>query len=161
MKTKNVKYKFDYAVIIPKYQSGLYSIKELASMYKMDVRTLQRYIKKHNIEIDIDSKAFIATFEKMLRSLFMVENKLIQKELISYYSTKYPLLLDRVFLHSEIMLLNLKEIAKNIKTSNDLKLVTKTLKDLSKVLDLARPPCVNQNINISKGSKGKILLDSS
>ena len=61
--------KVDYAPIVAEYQTGLYSVAELAKKYKCNRTALYNYIHKNNIKINDNIKKGVSIVEKGLTIL--------------------------------------------------------------------------------------------
>lgn len=164
-----------YKEIIPKYQTGYYSISKLAKEYNISKSTLSKYIKENNIRINEQAQhatnalnSGFSTLEKIIneRGLQINEhlqntqniNTLIVNEVIEIVKQKNPYfayifqnLSDKVLKISNDLLDN------GITNTKDLKNITSAIKDINDTLQvIPKPPALAQQININKENNNNI-----
>ena len=166
-----------YKDIIPKYQTGYYTISKLAKEYNISKSTLSRYIKENNIRINEQAQhaanalnSGFSTLEKIIneRDLQINEqlqntqnkglidtqniNTLIVDEVIKIVKDKNPAFAN-VFQNVSAKVLKISEELLNngITDTKDLKNITGAMKDINDTLQvIPKPPAFAQQININK-----------
>ena len=166
-----------YKEIIPKYQTGYYSISKLAKEYNISKSTLCKYIKDNNIKIN--EQAQYATnalnngfsmLEKIIneRGLkinerpketqntelieYQSNNTLIVKEVIEIVKQKNPYF-AYIFqdLSNKVLKISNDLLDNGITNTKDLKNITSAIKDINDTLQvIPKPPALAQQININK-----------
>ena len=166
-----------YKEIIPKYQTGYYSISKLAKEYNISKSTLSKYIKDNNIKINEQARhatnalnnGFLA-LEKIIneRGLQINEhlqntqnkglidtqniNTLIVKEVINIVKQKNPYF-AYIFqdLSNKVLHICNDLLDNGITNTKDLKNITSAIKDINDTLQvIPKPPALAQQININK-----------
>ena len=166
-----------YKEIIPKYQTGYYSISKLAKEYNISKSTLCKYIKQNNIRINEQArhaanalnKGF-STLEKIIneRDLkinerpketqdtelieYQSNNTLIVNEVIEIVKQKNPYF-AYIFQNLSDKILHIcNDLLDNeITNTKDLKNITSAIKDINDTLQvIPKPPALAQQININK-----------
>lgn len=166
-----------YKEIIPKYQTGYYSISKLAKEYNISKSTLCKYIKQNNIKINEQAqyatnalnKGF-STLEKIIneRDLKINErlqntqnkgliatqniNTLIVNEVLNIVKQKNPYF-AYIFqnLSDKVLKISNDLLDNGITNTKDLKNITSAIKDINDTLQvIPKPPAFAQQININK-----------
>ena len=166
-----------YKEIIPKYQTGQYSISKLAKEYNISKSTLSKYIKENNIRINEQAQyatnalnnGFLA-LEKIIneRDLkinerpketqdtelieYQSNNTLIVNEVIEIVKKKNPAFAN-IFqnLSGKILKISNDLLESGITDTKDLKNITSAMKDINDTLQvIPKPPALAQQININK-----------
>ena len=166
-----------YKDIIPKYQTGYYTISKLAKEYNISKSTLCKYIKQNNIRINEHAQYAanalnngFSALEKIIneRDLQINEqlqntqnkglidtqniNTLIVDEVIKIVKDKNPAFAN-VFQNVSAKVLKISEELLNngITDTKDLKNITGAMKDINDTLQvIPKPPAFAQQININK-----------
>ena len=166
-----------YKEIIPKYQTGYYTISKLAKDYNISKSTLSKYIKENNIRINEQAqhatnalnKGF-STLEKIIneRGLQINEhlqntqnkglidtqniNTLIVNEVVNIVKQKNPYF-AYIFqdLSNKVLHICNDLLDSGITDTKDLKNITSAMKDINDTLQvIPKPPALAQQININK-----------
>ena len=166
-----------YKEIIPKYQTGYYSISKLAKEYNISKSTLCKYIKQHNIRINKQAQhatnalnSGFSALEKIIneRDLkinerpketqdtelieYQSNNTLIVNEVIEIVKKKNPAFAN-IFqnLSGKILKISNDLLDSGITDTKDLKNITSAMKDINDTLQvIPKPPAFAQQININK-----------
>lgn len=166
-----------YDEIMAKYQTGYYSISQLAKEYNISKGGLCKYIKENNIRINERAqeatnalnKGF-STLEKIIneRDLkinerpketqntelieYQSNNTLIVNEVIEIVKKKNPQFAN-IFqnLSGKILKISNDLLDSGITDTKDLKNITSAMKDINDTLQvIPKPPALAQQININK-----------
>lgn len=171
-----------YDEIIVKYQTGQYSINQLAKEYNVAKGGLSKYIKENNIRINEHATQAVnhlnkgfSTLEKIINEHDLKINEHSQNtqntEIIEYQNNN-TLIVDEVIKivkdknpHFAYMFQNLSgkilQISNNllnngISDTKDLKNITSAMKDINDTLQvIPKPPAFAQQININKDNQNK------
>ena len=166
-----------YKDIIPKYQTGYYSISKLAKEYNISKSTLSKYIKDNNIRINEQARqatnalnSGFSALEKIIneRDLQINEhlqntqnndlieckniNTLIASEVIEIVKQK-NLYFAYTFqdLSDKVLKISNDLLDNKITNTKDLKNITSAIKDINDTLQvIPKPPAFAQQININK-----------
>ena len=166
-----------YKEIIPKYQTGYYSISKLAKEYNISKSTLSKYIKENNIRINEQAQhatnalnSGFSALEKIIneRGLQINEhlqntqnndlteckniNTLIVNEVIEIVKQKNPYF-AYIFqdLSNKVLKISNDSLDNGITNTKDLKNITSAIKDINDTLQvIPKPPALAQQININK-----------
>ncbi|TLE07763.1 helix-turn-helix domain-containing protein [Helicobacter bilis] len=166
-----------YKDIIPKYQTGYYSISQLAKEYNISKSTLSKYIKENNVRINERAQEAtnalnegFSTLEKIIneRDLKINErpketqnndlieckniNTLIVSEVIEIVKQKNPYF-AYIFqdLSNKVLKISSDLLDSGITNTKDLKNITSAMKDINDTLQvIPKPPALAQQININK-----------
>ena len=169
-----------YNEIMAKYQTGQYSINQLAKQYNVSKGGLSKYIKNNNVQINEHAQHAIntlnsgfSTLEKMInehkddinehkddinehsQKTDLIEyqnNTLIVDEVIKIVKDKNPAFANMFQNVSAKVLKISNELLNNgITDTKDLKNITGAMKDINDTLQvIPKPPAFAQQININK-----------
>ena len=162
-----------YDEIMAKYQTGQYSINQLAKQYNVSKGGLSKYIKDNNVQINEHAQHAIntlnsgfSTLEKMInehkddinehtKKTDLIEyqtNTLIVDEVIKIVKDKNPAFANMFQNVSAKVLKISNELLNNgITDTKDLKNITGAMKDINDTLQvIPKPPAFAQQININK-----------
>lgn len=166
-----------YKDIIPKYQTGQYSISQLAKEYNVAKGGLSKYIKENNVRINEQAQhatnalnSGFSALEKIIneRGLQINEhlqntqnkglidtqniNTLIVSEVLNIVKQKNPYFVY-IFqdLSNKILHICNDLLDNGITNTKDLKNITSAIKDINDTLQvIPKPPALAQQININK-----------
>lgn len=162
-----------YNEIIPKYQTGQYSITQLSKEYNISKSTLSEYIKRENVRINEQAKEAINALDSGLKGLNKIINEQINEQseqpLISQNNT---LIVDEVIsivkdrnpqfahmfqnLSARVLKMSDELLRNGVTNTKDLKNITSAMKDINDTLQvIPKPPAFAQQININKQSTDK------
>lgn len=163
--------KIPYDKIIPKYQTGAYSITKLAKEFKVSKSTLSKYINDNNITVSEQAKDAIVSINSGFSSLRELVSEQINEHPIQNVS-KGTLIVDEVLhivrkrnpefvdafqtISAKILHISNSIIDNGIKDTKDLKNITSAIKDINDTLQVVpKPPAFAQQININKNNNNK------
>ena len=163
-----------YDEIMAKYQTGQYSISQLAKEYNVGKSRLSEYINKNNVRVSEQAIHTINTLnsgfsalEKMVSEQvserpketqntelieYQSNNTLIVNEVIEIVKKKNPQFAN-IFqnLSGKILKISNDLLDSGITDTKDLKNITSAMKDINDTLQvIPKPPALAQQININK-----------
>ena len=163
-----------YDEIMAKYQTGQYSISQLAKEYNVGKSRLSEYINKNNVRVSEQALHTINTLNKGFSALekmvseqvserpketqntelieYQSNNTLIVNEVIEIVKKKNPQFAN-IFqnLSGKILKISNDLLDSGITDTKDLKNITSAMKDINDTLQvIPKPPAFAQQININK-----------
>lgn len=163
-----------YDEIMAKYQTGQYSISQLAKEYNVGKSRLSEYINKNNVRVSEQAihtiktlNSGFSTLEKMVSEQvserpketqdtelieYQSNNTLIVNEVIEIVKKKNPTFAN-IFqnLSGKILKISNDLLDSGITDTKDLKNITSAMKDINDTLQvIPKPPAFAQQININK-----------
>lgn len=163
-----------YDEIMAKYQTGQYSISQLAKEYNVGKSRLSEYINKNNVRVSEQAihtintlNSGFSTLEKMVseqvserpketQNTELIEyqgnNTLIVNEVIEIVKKRNPAFAS-IFqnLSGKILKISNELLDNGITDTKDLKNITSAMKDINDTLQvIPKPPAFAQQININK-----------
>ena len=163
-----------YDEIMAKYQTGQYSISQLAKEYNVGKSCLSEYINKNNVRVSEQAIHTINTLnsgfsalEKMVSEQvserpketqntelieYQSNNTLIVNEVIEIVKKKNPQFANIIQnLSGKILKISNDLLDSGITDTKDLKNITSAMKDINDTLQvIPKPPAFAQQININK-----------
>lgn len=163
-----------YDEIMAKYQTGQYSISQLAKEYNVGKSRLSEYINKNNVRVSEQAihtintlNSGFSTLEKMVSEQVSERPKETQNTELIEYQSNNTLIVDEVIeivkkrnpafasifqnLSGKILKISNELLDNGITDTKDLKNITSAMKDINDTLQvIPKPPAFAQQININK-----------
>lgn len=163
-----------YDEIMAKYQTGQYSISQLAKEYNVGKSRLSEYINKNNVRVSEQAIHTIntlnrgfSTLEKMVSEQVSERPKETQNTELIEYQSNNTLIVNEVIeivkkrnpafasifqnLSGKILKISNELLDNGITDTKDLKNITSAMKDINDTLQvIPKPPAFAQQININK-----------